>query len=267
MRNLQSSPGRSTDRVPTEGYFAFVFAGRTGSSYVVQCLNSMPKVLCYHELLWKGNDEERQPWQDRVLGAIADGTPVESFFPDAVPERFHPIPPTEKAELTHVGFKTKLHHIHDHDHFERYLTDHSFKVIYLHRENVVKAAVSEVNGRRLRSAHKSWNVTSRDKLMPQVEILPAKLKSEIKRREDIELIHRSFYERLTLPKLELTYEQMLANESSFFDTMLGFLGIDSTELAGSFLKNTPNDLSKALTNFDQLRDAFEGTPYFDMFTS
>jgi hypothetical protein len=71
-------------------------------------------------------------------------------------------------------------------------------------------------------------------------------------------------EDLVLPTLRLYYEDLLIDERTIFARVLSFLEVQPKPLQGGTLKNTSDDLREAISNFDELRSHYLGTPYEQM---
>ena len=250
---------RSYLRIPSKTYFAIVFEGRTGSSYVVSCLNSHPGVMCYPEVLQDLSAEQ----QDKVLRLLVSGEPIERINPrTAQPAYFHG-PIGSGTDLAAVGFKTKLSDVCDVRWLRRALAQGNFRLVYLKRRNIVKAVVSELNVSRLRRRFGPGvsNVCSRDHVLGHLHVDPEQLVAKLRRRIEREEAHERFYKSYPASKIRLFYEDLLADRSGFFARLLSFLKLPDLPLKGRFVKSLPDDLRVGIRNYSEIRHLLSETHF------
>ena len=61
----------------------------------------------------------------------------------------------------------------------------------------------------------------------------------------------------------LFYEQILIDEKQFFDDIINKLNVPYIDLVTSVYKNTSDDLSKSIANYEELKSRLSDTPYID----
>lgn len=131
--------------------FVLLFVGRTGSSYIISKLNSHLEVKALGEKLVNFMSDESGAqirWVDKF------------FFP--------PLVGRNKA----IGFKAKLVHIFDPDGFAQVLRENKSKVIFMRRQNHVKAVVSRINAERFWERYGQWNLNDETNRLPPFAIDP-----------------------------------------------------------------------------------------------
>jgi LPS sulfotransferase NodH len=226
--------------VPTTP-FVILFPGRTGSSWLVSCLDSHPQVLAEGERLVGRGRWSQQLW-------------IRGLYRRA-----------RRAGLAAGGFKTKLKDVRHLEGFRRLLVAREVRVLIMDRRNVVKLAVSTINARRLHEATGRWNRRPEDPVLPPFVLAPEDLRRVIAECEARQEQLRTFAETLPLPSMTLQYEDLLAAPAETMAGVLSFLDVPPAPLAGSVAKNTDDDLSRVILNVDELRAEFAGGPYADMF--
>lgn len=232
--------------------------GRTGSSHIIEKLDSHPAIVAKGEL-FGGNDV--------AAGAREVEPKLSKLYRIRNPFRTRA-----------VGFKTKIHGtqnpvFEDPGHFQRLLAEDLGidESLVLLRRNVVRQAVSRLRTEILKQdsvrqgGQKLWNVTRDDQRVPRCVVDPDQLDHWIDRysKDAEELLE--FSRGLAAEPRIFYYEDMLANEQEFFREMLECLGVPPFELTSDLIKHTPNDLSESIENFDQLVERYRDTPYEAMF--
>lgn len=230
-------------RVP----FVMIFLGRTGSSYVVEALSRHPEIMCKREehlstlIRQKKTAKEQLDW-------------VRAFSTQQL-----------TAPVTAVGFKTKLKDVLDPIGFADLLTDLHARVIHLGRRNVVKTTVSWFNSIRLNEASGHWNIYDDKVRLPPANIEPDRFHSMLCAVEKDMQREATFVDSLDLPKLAVSYEELLLDRADFFENIYSFLDVNSYAPAEKVFKATSDDLRDALSNHDQLRARYAGTVYEPLF--
>jgi len=74
-----------------------------------------------------------------------------------------------------------------------------------------------------------------------------------------------YVRNLNLHTVELYYEDLLRDQQAFLNQLFQFLEVRPWKVSGKTLKITSDDLSKAVTNFDDLKDQYRDTHYYEMF--
>lgn len=219
-----------------------IFAdARTGGTHVMSKLNSHPDIFAVSEPFPHHNlktHKEQMEW-------------MEEFFSN-----------TRKRRFKALGFRTKIEHQANLPAFVEYINNNDIICFSLQRRNLVKKAISRINAVTLYKETKDYNLKSSDfKLGPQ-EINPKKLQKEIEVCE--KELQRTNDFILNIYDIEvLYYEQILLGEKSFFDSLISKLNLGNAELETRVYKNTSDDLSKSLKNYQAIRKHFDGTKYAD----
>ncbi len=226
--------------------FVILFVERSGSTYLATLLASHPRILARRE--------EFAHLRQRGVGGAGQLEWARKFWSPGLLNRYRA-----------VGFKTKLVDILDPQGFTRLLVERRVHVIELHRRNLVKAVVSTLNARRLHEASGNWNLLRESDRLPPLRVEPEEFERLLQERIRWERELEDFSAGLPLPLVRLYYEDLLEDESAFVGRVLDFLRVERRPLRGRTLKNTQDDLRRALLNFDELRLRYAGTPWDAMF--
>jgi LPS sulfotransferase NodH len=222
--------------------FVILFIGRSGSTYLVDALASHPEICAQWEGLLgkKGADAQLQRAREFFTQSPHGGYPA-------------------------VGFKTKLSKVKDREGFAKLLGVMGARIILLQRRNTVKHVVSWVNSERIYDATGRWNLWTEENRLPPTTIDVAKFDRRLEQVEKGKRALESYAEGMELPTLWLNYEDLLVDRRATLDRVFSFLGVRVEPVQGGSIKNTSDDLREALSNFDELRSHYIGTPYEQMF--
>lgn len=222
-------------REPSIKFIIFSYQ-RTGSTLLVDLLNSHPRIECVGELLLN-----------------------RMFFPS----RFLKL----RAKLSKedvFGFKMLTPHfdyqgIADPERFTRNLFDSGYKIIKLKRKNVLRTAISLIYA--INSGKFHFQQSSIKRGAPKIFIEPQDLIDKIKWIEH----NISVQEQVLtdIPYLEVVYEDDLIDASNHKDTInriADFLGVQHGPIHTKLVKYT-DDLSQIITNADEVKAFIHKTGY------
>jgi LPS sulfotransferase NodH len=226
--------------------YVILFVERAGSTYLASALGAHPQILSLREefAVLKQNSKsatEQLAWADDFLTA--------------------PFLGQERAR----GFKTKLVDILDPVRFADLLRRKQCKVLSLQRRNSVKGVVSTLNAHNLWKKTGAWNLLDESNRMPAFTVDPQQFGELLHQREQWDHELETYVDELSLPTLRLWYEDLLQDEDAFLKQIFAFLGVKPMPVQGRTYKHTPDDLSQAILNLDELRARWSGTLYEPMF--
>lgn len=223
--------------------FVILFPGRTGSSYLTSMLASHPDIDAQSEAIgWlrpRGADAQIE-WANQFLRG--------------------PLLGRERV----IGFKTKLRDVEDRQRFTEVLREHRPRLIFLTRENDVKHAVSRLNARRLHDATGHWNRQDGDGVLPPMHVEPDDFAHHLAKAVEEKADTTAFVNTLDLPCLVVSYEELTSDDGTL-PRILTYIGATARPLTGATQKNTDDRLRQVVSNFDELRSHYVGTPYEAMF--
>jgi LPS sulfotransferase NodH len=220
--------------------FVILFEGRTGSTHLTQWIDSLHDVRCLPESLEKLSSQGQLWW-------------IRRLFIEA------------STSLQAIGFKTKLRDVKDTEEFRRIIHEFGCRVLYMTRRNVIKAVLSTMNAERRFAATGEWNQLPGMPILGPLEVSPQQMDDYLRFRLENEARLAQFIESLESPIMKLDYEELLRDEDAVLQSVCEFLGITSREGSSHILKQTDDDLTKALLNYDELRAYYRATPYEEMF--
>jgi len=229
--------------------FVVLFEGRSGSTYLIECLANHPQIRAEKEIL--------AALRKRVERGTADSSAqlrsVEALF---APGQY---------DYNVVGFKTKVKDILDRDGLANEIQKFGTRIILLQRRNRIKLLVSLMNAIQLEKATGEWNLYTESDRQPMLHIDLDKFRQWLETTEESNLALNGYVQQLHLPTLEVYYEDILMDSVMTLERICSFLGVPHQQLEGKCIKNTSDDLRNVLENFDELSTAFRGTRYEEMF--
>jgi LPS sulfotransferase NodH len=233
--------------IPTR--FVVLFEHRSGSTYLVEALNSHSRIRSEKELLAviRGKVEKGEADPGNQLRCI---------------DKLY-VPGNHGYDV--IGFKTKIKDILDPVGMARVLKANEARVILLQRRNRIKLRVSLINAMRLNEATGDWNRYDETVQLTPLHIEVGGFKRELELEDKANRELNEYARSLGLPVLELHYEDLLADSEEAFRRVCGFLGTNYEPLEAGTKKNTSDDLRHVVANFDELKAAFAGTAYEPMF--
>lgn len=231
-----------------------IFEGRTGSTHLATLLHQSPQVSFLGE----------EPAELKSQGWQAQKEWVCSLFDD--PYNFDDSRIKKSAVV--FGFRWKLRDVIDVEDYKRLLIKYNVFVIFMSRTNIVKQAVSSIRADDLAESKGYYNVRKdKDKEgLSAYEIPFQRFDKKLKWLVDHDIKLKRFMQEIQQPICHITYEQLLSNRESVLGKVSDFLDIPKFSQKDRTAKHTNDDLSKAVTNFDELVSAYQGTKYADMFS-
>lgn len=217
--------------------FAIVGNARTGSNYLLDGLASSRAIRTYHEIFAAHNREIGQDF-DKIFRTVFQ---------------------KERPGVRIVGFKVFYNHLTPEE-WDRFVAHREFKILHLIRRNRLRTVIS------LAIAYKTgqWTSSSHRRAMrPEdrmVALEPARLLDQIEKiREGEQLARERFSDR---PVLEAVYEDMVAAPLQTFERIGAYLGVDDVDPTRIHIRRqNPERLDHLVTNFPEVRDTLQGTPY------
>jgi len=227
--------------------FVVLFEGRTGSSYVMHALDSHPNIIARGEMLVKISEQHQH---QRIY---------DLYQKDCI----------ETPNTQAVGFKTKLRDVKNPEEFATILQNHNVKIVMMFRKNLVKLALSRLNAQRLFKATGTWNSTNKTDALAPLEVAPEEFNEalEFRKQKDSDLRNwvKDNFDHLPTSRLTLYYEDLLIKPEQFFSSIFTYLHTPPSILESPLKKTTPDNMRKALVNYDEIKSYYDNTPYAYMF--
>ncbi|MCG8423417.1 MAG: hypothetical protein MJE77_36415 [Proteobacteria bacterium] len=224
--------------------FVILAQGRTGSTLLVDLMNSHPDVFTFGEIFQR--DVVSNVKHPRLF---AEGLLSLSKKPCA-------------------GFKVKLRQMEVVQNQDVHATmvdfhKHGWKIIYLKRTNLVSHAISDLRSEKTGLYHSvvpTKNGSGRSR--PQVHIDLDELMETLKFQEWCLVKEKRALH--SVPHLTMEYERDLLTEEAQRDSLsrvYGYLGLASHQANTEFRKVTSRKLSDSVENFAELAEALSKTEY------
>jgi len=227
------------NQIPPEKKFVIYAYQRTGSTLLVDLLNSHPEINCKGELLLNKMHNPKRYLQ--IQAGMAE-SPIFGF----------------KLLTPHFDYQK----IRDPRAFMAGLYESNYQIILLQRQSTFRTALS------LLYAIKSWRFHFQNPQahiqLEKITINPDELVSKINWIEHSKKIQEDSV--MHLPHLKLTYEgDLLDNErhQMAIDNICDYLQIPHAPVNSQFIKLTPDCISQLVTNMDEIVDYFRKSPYRD----
>jgi len=240
--------------------FIMLMPGRTGSSYIIERMDSHPNIIAKGEIFGGGDVTEDISRVRRKLTSL-----YKKRYP---------------GEILATGYKTKLYGntspvYADVPLFKKVISSEIGidKCIILLRHNVVKQAVSRLRTEALKkemtqnNGSDKWNIRQEQDKVAKCRLPPADIDTWIRKYEKENNEIRAFGESLGVDTLVLYYEDLMLDPDSLMLSIFGFLDVPKVQTASTLIKHTNDDLSTMIENFDELLENYRGTPYEEMFLS
>ncbi|NNC86882.1 MAG: hypothetical protein HKN82_00320 [Akkermansiaceae bacterium] len=229
--------------------FVVLFEGRSGSTFFIEALDSHPRIRAHKELLAE------------VKKKVERGKAEPEDQAECLRRLFVP----GDHDYDAIGFKTKYKDILDPEGFARLIGEYDARVILLQRRNRIKLMVSLMNAVRLNAATGDWNLYSESDRQPMLHVDLEQFAGWLQRTEKANAAMNDYADRLERPMLRLCYEDLLMKPGPSFERICEFLGVPPAGMQAQCKKNTSDDLREVVENFEELKAAFAGTPYEEMF--
>jgi LPS sulfotransferase NodH len=242
--------------------FVVLSTQRSGSTWVVDMLNSHPGVLTYSELFMHGGEgtpnwsaEQDIPyWQtyarDRRGGRVARPYWLWHYLGQAFEER---------PGVDAIGFKLMYSQL---TRISRPLMPALWmkrvRIIHLIRRNALDVVLSKEAG-----AARQGRLHARDG--EEVEQVRLNLETDTLLRR-MTLHERAIagarvrFKRVGLPYTEVVYEDLAADES-LFASLFEFLGVEPAPVSSSLQKLNPTAHEELIENYGEVRDALADTEF------
>jgi LPS sulfotransferase NodH len=243
------------ERLPLPGRrhfqrFLIITPGRAGSQMLVQRCHSHDQMICYGELFSPANIN----WQtcnrlemDRRALAIRKRDPLR-FLDRHV---WHPQPPWIGA----VGFKLIYSHLFGWRPILEPLINDDVRILWLDRRNRFEMCLSRFVARRTNLFRLEEGDTTPDDF-------PITIEAELFERslKLLEVAHHNIAEMLAnTVRLELFYEDLVAKPEKWNRRICQFLEVEDRPLVHTTRKQAEGLLADRVTNFEELKNRFEGT--------
>jgi LPS sulfotransferase NodH len=241
--------------------FIVLSQARTGSNFLLSLLDFHEQVVTYGELFvapdsigWHRLKYDKY-WQSKSLISLMLHRPQE-FLQKKV-FRKYPLP------IAAVGFKIFYDQAKEGDIktvWEFLRSQQDIKIIHLKRRNPLKSLVS------LKKAliTKQWIAVNQEEVKDQSQDISITLTYEdclkyFQKTDDNILHHDTFFSQH--PMIDIYYEDLCADNINQTNIIQDFLGLNYRPLKSYTLKQSSLSLSESITNYFELKEQFQNTPW------
>lgn len=233
--------------------FIILTTGRSGSNLLIQRCESHPNIACFGEIFnGHGIQWNRIAGSDsRDLRDFRDVDPY-AFLNSYIWQNFPRTTCSVGFKLLHAQYflhASKLRPI--------FLSIPELQIIFLKRENSLRVLLA-IKRAKLTGVHHITHPEERP-LVPPITLSPKECLDHFRRTIASEtLLEHTFGAH---PALKLTYEKLVSHPSTENRRICDFLGVDKRPLINRSIRIAPAPLRDQIANFDELRDAFNGSEW------
>ena len=141
------------------------------------------------------------------------------------------------------------------------------RIVRLRRDNLVKAAVSQMRAEQYaektaeQAGVRRWAVRREHEPLGPTRLHPEVLVKRISLMESLQV--RLIAAFAAEEVLDIEYEEINASLEQVVDRARRYLDLPHVPFRVPFRKATPDVLSEAITNFDEIRERLSATPWMD----
>ena len=239
-------------------FFVMLFVGRTGSTFVLDVLNQHPQI--------KFEGEWLETFKNKPESTRLQTEWIRDLFS-----------PADTATCQAIGFKTKFYDIPDKAAFVDSLNEFQPTILVSHRKNIIKQAISAVRidhfadlkrqkessetWKAGHTANEVWNIYKEGDGVGKIELDVQKIHYYVLTIEKSMNKLEAFVDTLDLDIIHYDYKDIIGKPERFFDKMFQLFGVDPIPYKVNVFKHTPDELSEAMKNLDELQDFYAGTQY------
>ncbi|TLU65771.1 sulfotransferase [Thalassotalea litorea] len=226
--------------------FVIFAQGRTGSTVLVDLINSHPDVFCYGEIL-----------ASSVVRNVSKPVRYARGL-------------TAFTKTDAVGFKVKVYqlqkaHQQDPGKVLQEFVNQGWKIIYLHRDNLLDHAISDLRSEKTGTYH---HTSKGQKQQNLVDINYDEVEKVVKFREECRRAELAALQNLEF--FNISYEDHLSDAEKQTETLnrlFSFLGLPEHQVSTRFNKVIKTDLSKVISDYAQLEQRIKNSPYQHFLTA
>jgi LPS sulfotransferase NodH len=233
---------------------------RTGSTFLVECLDSHPEVRCLGEMLagghfWVPDVVYKSRYATKAYRYLRSG----AWYPTRMMTRYF-----ARGDRPVMAFKAMYNHIRP-AWTLRYLRKHTeIRILHLRRHNLLKQYVSNLLLSVKRD--KPWQPHATAPVTPaSIHVSSDAALAYMRRiRAEYDAHEQLFSSHQRLP---LTYETMIDGQFLQKDVaraVCAFLGIAEHPMRSKLVKMNPVRLQEMVRNYDELAAAIRGTEFADL---
>ena len=236
--------------------FAIVSSARSGSNMLQSLLDRHPEVRCYGEIFNPSYPLGYQKWANRSL--------FKRLFckygrDRSVQEYLDSLFEFPRDSVTAVGFKVMYP-----GQFNRcaifpfYWQEHSFKIVRLVRDNLLRRYVSGQIARR----DERWSSNQAREDVVTIRVTPEEARTSLRK---MELINRNIDAVVAeFDSITVKYEQLVNGSADVIGKVCSFLGVSAESLdrlEARTARQNPYSLAVLIENYEEIRTSLRHTEY------
>lgn len=244
--------------------FIIIAHPRSGSTWLVDMLNSHPEIISCSELFfayavkdkptWSGEKDIllKQAYLRKSKGIFKRLRPFSCF-------RYLDYVYSYKDSVNAIGFKLIYGQLLRSPETLVYLLNNKVHVVHLIRRNILDLILSWDASRLRKVMHSFDNVGQ-----VQVDLNTSHLLDRLRWVDRKIRFAKKLFSHSGLPYIEVEYEALLSKYSTF-DDLLEFLGIEGgkQKLETPLKKLSRGSHKEIIANFEEVRSVLKGTKYYD----
>ena len=243
--------------------FVLLSTQRTGSTWVIDMLNSHPSIVTYGELLLQdGRGTPPFGAQDRMF--LQSYQPAHDYPPDSQSGKSFLFQYLDnvfetRPGISAAGFKLMYGQYGATPHLQEYMLSNNIHIAHLIRRNYLDIILSK----EVATNRNIYHVDVADTTpMPAIKLDTSKLLDELDQHERTIQGARKLFGRMELPYMEIFHEDLQSNQSAF-DSILNFLKIEpgTSRLTSSLRKIITVGHSEVIENYEQVQQKLAGTRF------
>ena len=233
---------------------------RTGSTFLVECLESHPQIRCLGEMLAGGHVRVpdlvyRSRYGTKAYRFLSSG----AWWPTRMMTRYF-----ASTERDVNVFKAMYNHINNPVTRNYLRARTSIHILHLRRHNLLKQYVSELL--LSKSREKKWQPHA-VKPVPVVRTMvsPDAALAYIRRKRELHAWHEALF--ADHPRLQLSYEDMIDGQSlraEVAEEVCDFLHIERRPMKSILVKMNPTRLAEMIVNYDEVASLLRQTEFADL---
>jgi LPS sulfotransferase NodH len=238
--------------------FIVLTTNRSGSTWVMSTLNSLPNVTAQGELFLPRNRSSEKRWDSefsipRYIEAQSNGFALRPFSVFSYLDELY-------STLGHVGFKLMYKQLGLYPELLIYLIRHKIRVIHLVRKNHLDVLLSYAVKANLGQAHLLEGQAAPDNM--QITLDVDNLENQMRRLEIKQDLARKMLAWSKLANIEIVYEQLLRDPSQF-QRIWDFLDIKpGDEMPRSpLIKIRKGSHREVIRNYEEVKEVLESSRF------
>jgi LPS sulfotransferase NodH len=243
-------------------YRRFVIVGiaRTGSTLLIDLLNSHSQALAFGELF---RSSDAIGWDVRPFTTLQNGRLLTLYQSDPLTFLQRNVFRSWPREIAAVGFKLFYYHarVHPYSAIWDYLSmETDVRILHIKRRNILEQFLS------LQRAHLSniWSSTQLSKeITPPLRLEAEACKMHFSRVRRFEAECDTFFARHLVKSVY--YEDLIARRAAEMQDVFDFLGLRKEPVSAQIVRQRTEPLASVIANYGELKEFFVNTEWAEFF--